>query len=573
MFLDWLRPKPAAASSGAGKAASSFFGVGQHGLPGDKSTPGEHALATLTELVDMAPKVATSGMAQDDSIGEMTLKMSVQPTALSEILGQWYASQGFIGHQFCAVLAQHWLIDKACSMPGRDAIRNGFDIVSIDGDELDPEAVKMLKRYDRSMRLAWNLEQFIRMGRIFGVRVAFFRVDSTDPEYYEKPFNIDGVTPGSYKGIVQVDPYWTAPELDGNAASRPDTMHFYEPTYWRINGRRYHRSHLIIYRHRDPPDLLKPKYLYGGIPVPQLIMERVYAAERIANEAPELAMSKRTNVWLTDMSQFAAKGDESIARLNFWVQARNNYGVKLGDKDDDQFQQFDTTLSDLDNVIMTEYQIVAAAANVPATKLLGTTPKGFNSTGEYEEASYHEELESIQAHDLSPLIERHHALLMRSEVLPKLGGDPVETIVSWRTLDTPTAKELADTNLVKAQTGAALIASGAISSEEERRRVGSDPDGGYNDLGLDEDPAPDDDDDPDGNNPGGGQGGPGTAPAEPNNSRVSEPVKNQGAPESGSPAPKPQGQGSDAGQFNESDHPRADNGQFGNSGGAGSATP
>ena len=57
---------------------------------------------------------------------------------------------------------------------------------------------------------------------------------------------------------------------------------------------------------------------------------------------------------------------------------------------------------------MSQYQLVAAAANVPATKLLGTTPKGFNATGEYEEASYHEELESIQANDLSRLLARHH---------------------------------------------------------------------------------------------------------------------------------------------------------------------
>src|SRR5574337_2071882 len=190
------------------------------------------------------------------------------------------------------------------------------------------------------------------MGRIFGIRVAMFKVDSTDPEYYEKPFNLDGVAPGSYKGIVQIDPYWTAPELDGNAAAQPDTMHFYEPTWWIINGRRYHRSHLIIFRNSEPPDLLKPQYLYGGIPVPQQIMERVYAAERTANEAPQLAMTKRTNVWLTDMTRFASLGDEAISRIQQWSYFRDNFGVKLGDKEGDEFQQFDTTLTDLDQVIM-----------------------------------------------------------------------------------------------------------------------------------------------------------------------------------------------------------------------------
>lgn len=481
-MFNWLFRKPAAAPVQPPRVGGGFFST--HNFDG-LGSPAVRLGDVLAKLIRGLPSARAVG-AQDDSEGANLLKIAAQPTTIPEVLALWYASQSFIGHQLCAILSQHWLINKACSMPGRDAIRQGFDVVSIDGDDLDPVALKIMRRYDRAMRLNWNLEQFVRMGRIFGIRIALFKVESTDPNYYEKPFNIDGVAPGSYRGIVQVDPYWTAPELDQNSAAQPDTVHFYEPTYWIINGRRHHRSHLIVFRNSDPPDLLKPAYLYGGIPVPQQIMERVYAAERVANEAPQLAQTKRTNVWKTDMGQFLAKGDEALEALNRWVYFRDNYGVKLGDMEGDEFEQFDTSLTDLDSVIMTQYQLVAAGANVPATKLLGTTPKGFNATGEYEEASYHEELESIQAHDLTPFIERHHMLVQRAYVLPKIGGELVETTVSWRPLDSPTAKELADTNLAKAQTGAALIASGALSSEDERRRIAMDPDGGYNDLGLDD---------------------------------------------------------------------------------------
>jgi len=57
-------------------------------------------------------------------------------------------------------------------------------------------------------------------------------------------------------------------------------------------------------------------YMYGGIPVSQRIMERVYAAERTANEGPLLAMSKRTNVWLTNMSGVQDGGDEAIEKFS-----------------------------------------------------------------------------------------------------------------------------------------------------------------------------------------------------------------------------------------------------------------
>jgi phage-related protein (TIGR01555 family) len=432
------------------------------------------------------PKVEGAKHAMDDYGGADDLKAwADMPSLMSDQIVGWYAAQSFISHQLAGIVAQHWLVNKACSVPARDAVRKGYNIVTEDGDDLDTEAVKLFKRYDRQFRIKRHLVDFARKGRIFGIRIAMFKVESTDPLYYEKPFNLDGVTKGSYKGIVQVDPYWTAPMLDGAAAAQPDSLHFYEPTWWIISGRKVHRSHLCIYRHEEVVDVLKPQYLYGGVPLPQQIMERIYAAERTANEAPELAMTKRTNVWLTDMEKVMANSQEAMQRLQEWVRFRNNYGVKMGDKEGDQFEQFDTTLADFDALIMSQYQLVAAIACMPATKLLGTSPKGFGASGEYEESSYHETLESIQDDALTPFLERHHALVWRSFIGPKLNTD-VCTTVFWNPLDTPTAKELADTNLTKAQTGAALVQSGALQPADERKRIATDKESGYHALGLEE---------------------------------------------------------------------------------------
>lgn len=459
-----------------------FFSTHQKIDSGFRLTVADH----LRKLTQAQP--ALDGVAMDDSeTGYPAFKTLAggNSNTVSDALVDWYATQGFIGHQLAGIIAQHWLINKACSMPGDDAIRRGYAVTSNDGEDIDPDAAKIIKRYDKAFKINKHMREFIRMGRIFGIRIALFKVESTDPDYYKKPFNIDGITPGSYKGIVQVDPYWTAPILDMLASSQPDSLHFYEPTFWVINGREYHRSHLIIYRHAEPVDILKPSYLYGGIPLPQQIMERVYAAERTANEAPMLAQTKRTNVWLTDMEAAMSNSAITIGKLQDWSYYRDNYGIKLGDKEGDEFQQYDTSLADLDAVIMTQYQIVAAQAGIPATKLLGTVPKGFNTTGEYEESSYHEMLESIQAHDLTPLLERHHELVLRSYVVPKMPGSADLSLeIMWHPLDSPTAKEVAETNLIEAQTGAALVASGAIDGEDERKRVATDKLSGYHELGL-----------------------------------------------------------------------------------------
>ena len=443
--------------------------------------------AYLYRLQALQPRVSGSG--QDSAETSLSPKLiSASMPVLSEAITGWFLAQSFIGHQLAGLLSQHWLINKACSMPARDAMRVGFNITTSDGGAFKDDnglcAAEMLKAIDKRMGLRRKSIEFVRMGRIFGIRIAFFRVDSTDPDYYAKPFNPDGVTPGSYKGIVQVDPYWCAPEVDQAAASKPDTMHFYEPTWWIINGKRYHRSHLVIFRNDEVPDILKPAYQYGGVPVPQRILERVYAAERTANEGPQLAMTKRTYTLKTDIAKMMANGREFLEKLANFVALRDNYGVRVQGKDD-QMEQFDTTLADLDSVIMTQYQLVAAAANVPATKLLGTQPKGFNSSGEYEEESYREELEAIQVLELQPLIERHHLLAMRSEVVPKLNlPKPLETSIVWNPLDSPTATEWADIRTKHAQADAAWVTVGAIDGADVRKRLAGDQESGYAGIEL-----------------------------------------------------------------------------------------
>lgn len=459
----------------------------------------------LQELAGIAPKPTATDVAAMDELDSAEgangfIKQGYgvgihdgPPAAITD----WFLSQTFIGHQLAGMLAQHWLIDKGCLIPARDAVRHGFDIHAPDGGDLEaPDVLNMMKRLDKRFKLHKNMVEWVYKGKIFGIRIAFFKIESTDPQFYELPFNIDSVTPGSYKGIVQVDPYWCIPELDISGSTRPDSMHFYEPKYWVINGKRYHRSHLIIYREGDVIDILKPSYLYGGIPVPQKVFERVYAAERTANEAPQLALTKRTIVLQTALEEGIALGPRYGERLQQVSELQNNYATVMGDVDD-KYTQFDTTLADLDAVIMSQFQLVAAILNVPGTKLLMTAPKGFNATGEYDEASYHEELESIQSF-LTEFVERHHQLLMYSAVLPimrkrDVAWEPLDTVISWAPLDSPTAAEYATINLTKAQTGAALVQSGAIDGYDERDRVRADKDSGY--TGIAEALRPDEDGD------------------------------------------------------------------------------
>lgn len=411
----------------------------------------------------------------DNALKNISSEGQVNPYTVPIQLQNWYLSQSFIGYQACAIIAQHWLVNKACSMVGRDAVRKGWEVKSSSESELSVQASERLKQIDKEFNIKEHLVEAERFKNIFGIRVIIFDVRSDDPEYYSKPFNIDGVTKGSYKGIIQVDPYWMMPFLTSENTADPASQHFYDPEYWVISGQRYHRSHLIILRNDEPADILKPTYIYGGIPLTQQIYERIYAAERTANEAPLLAMSKRTTTLRTDVDKAIANERSFAERLMMWIKYRDNYAVKvLGQKE--EMDQFDINLSDFDSIIMNQYQLVAAIAKVPSTKLLGTSPKGFNATGEFEMVSYHEELETCQQHDLTKILDRHYKILLKSE------GVDVDVKVAWEPVGSLTATQLAEINDKRANTGKTLIDAGVISPDEERDRIKDDKNSGYNRL-------------------------------------------------------------------------------------------
>lgn len=464
---------------------SGFFSTESIEVPG-RSTAQRHeqALSMIFQRSHKDFKAITPAGKHDESFA---MDSSIQESKYLNSLGgylpiqqfEYFAGQSFIGWQTCALLSQNWLIDKACGMPGKDAVRHGYEITENSGQDVDPKVFDMMRHLDKKFKVKQNCIEFIKMGRVFGIRLALFLVDGID---YSLPFNPDGVRPGSYRGISQIDPYWSAPELDRSAAADPASKDFYDPTWWRIDGKRIHKSHFVIMRNgEDLPDILKPTYFYGGIPLPQKIYERVYAAERTANEAPLLAMTKRLTVLKMDLDKAMADMDKFTERMNYWVTLQNNFGIKVIGEGD-EVDQFDTSLAALDETVMTQYQLVSSIAEVPATKLLGTSPKGFNATGEYEESSYHEFLESIQENELTPLIDRHHLLCMRSFIAPKLGIKPIHTEINWNPVDSPTAKELAEVNSIKAITDKTYSEIGALDSLDIRQKISNDKDSGYNGI-------------------------------------------------------------------------------------------
>ena len=409
----------------------------------------------------------------------------------------FYAKHGFIGWQLCSIISQNWLVANACSIPAEDAVRPLWRNIIKKKSELETdeekeeEATELTDLTLKKYHLAEKLRQHIKNSRVFGVSYALLCIDGID---YSQPFNLDSVRPGSFKGISIIDPVWLAPQWNSGALNNPGSPNFYEPDYYQVNGLgRVHRSHFIKLIHEEVPDILKPSYYFGGLGVAQMIYERVYAAERTANEAPLLALTKRLLVVPTNLKTLAAKPEVAWNLIKMLVFGRDNQGVYFTEEGEkNQVHQVDTSLSDFDAVIMTQYQLVASISRIPAHKLLKTDPKGLNNNGLYTIKDYTQELQSLQEKAARPFVERVNAVTLRSDLYELKGVTQVLT--EFNPIDMPTEKEKAEVESLQAQTAAQYVAAGILSPEEVRKALRAERGGRFADIDeeLPADEIPDD---------------------------------------------------------------------------------
>ena len=208
-----------------------------------------------------------------------------------DIIYTFFAKQCWIGYKNCALLLQNWLINRCCSIPAEDAVAGGYRLEYADNNTAaggNEEARKEAKKKadllpkiqaaaERKYDLSGKLRQlcFNRAG--YGTGIAYFVIDGEDPA---TPLNPDGIRPGSFRGITIIEPQWCEALLSENNVLDPLSPDWYRPEWYTVNGKKVHKSRLFTTVYREVPDDLKPTYHFGGMPLPQMLYERVYSAEK-----------------------------------------------------------------------------------------------------------------------------------------------------------------------------------------------------------------------------------------------------------------------------------------------------
>ena len=446
---------------------------------------------------------------------------------------------GFIGYPRLAELAQISEYRSVSETTANEMTRQWIEIKSV-GEEDNSEAIKQIEECYERLNVRDVFRKAIETDGLFGRGQILVLIKDHDGKLANPLLLTEKtIAKGSLKALVNIEPMWTTP-APYNAID-PTSPDFYKPKAWYVMAQEIHASRLFTLISRPVPDMLKPAYNFGGVSMTQLMMPYVERWLRTVDSVSDLLHSFSLSGIKTDMSAILSGSDDGdtniMLRAELYNRLRDNRGLMLLSKDEEEFFQFNTPLSGLDALLAQSQEQMAAPSHTPLVKLLGITPSGLNASTEGEIAVYYDYIRAMQENLLRDPLDK----LLKLVQLHLFGKVNDNITFDFVPLQQMTEAELSAIRKSDTDCDVAYIQAGVVSAEEVRGRLASEPDSGYNGIDVEDVPEIPDDGFSDGLNDGEGEEG--------------------GLPIDPKPEPA-----QDA-EWDESKHPRAENGQFGSGNG------
>lgn len=442
---------------------------------------------------------------------------------------------GFIGYPRLAELAQISEYRSVSETTANEMTRQWIEIKSA-GEEDNSETIRQIEECYERLNVRDVFRKAVETDGLFGRGQILVQIKGHDGKLANPLLLTEKtIAKGSLKALVNIEPMWTTP-APYNAVD-PTLPDFYKPKAWYVMAQEIHASRLFTLISRPVPDMLKPAYNFGGVSMTQLMMPYVERWLRTVDSVSDLLHSFSLSGIKTDMSAILGGSDDGdtniILRAELYNRLRDNRGLMLLSKDEEEFFQFNTPLSGLDALLAQSQEQMAAPSHTPLVKLLGITPSGLNASTEGEIAVYYDHIRAMQENLLRDPLDKL-LKLVQLHLFGKVNDNITFDFVPLRQMS---ETELSTIRKSDTDRDVAYIQAGVVSAEEVRGRLAGEPGSGYNGIDVEDVPEMPDDGFSDGLNDG-----------------AEEDVGGQADPK-----PEP---AQDA-EWDESKHPRAENGRFG----------
>lgn len=367
------------------------------------------------------------------------------------IAGAYYV-EPMTDQQAIAAYRSDWIARKVIDIPAFDMIREGRDW------QADDAQIELLEAEEARLQVWPKLAKAIRNERLLGGAALVIGTGDADPK---QPLNIDAVSKGGLKYLhVASRTEITEGEIDHDPAS----PWWGEPKMWTMTGAsgrtvELHPSRVIAFTGLEVPAIVRASV--WGDSVLQIVDEAIKNAGLTAAGIAQLVQEAKVDVFKIP-NFMASVGDadyreRTLTRLRLAQQGKSVVNGLLMDAEE-EYEQKTVGFTNLPEVLALYLQIAAGAADIPATRLLGQSPTGMNSTGESDLRNYYDRLASEQEVILRPRLARLDEVLIPSA----LGSRPPEVHFAFAPLWQLSETERSTIRKQDAETAAAYVTSGLV---------------------------------------------------------------------------------------------------------------
>ncbi len=484
-----------------------------------------------------------------------------QPTTIFRNL-RWY-----LVSNFRQVLSEAYmelgLIQTVCSVPVEDALRGGIEISS---KELSPEQIEELQiSIDRDDDLG-TLGQAGVWNRLFGGAAVLIL---TDQDPFEE-LDLDSIDPDEdlqFRALDMWELFWDKQ----NAEGYDPTIQSEDFTHYNYYGEQIHKSRVLRLKGLTAPSFIRPRLRGWGFSVVEILVRSINQYLKATDLGFEVLDEFKVDIYKIKnlvMSLMTPEGENAVKRRIQLANYQKNYQNAVVMDSEDDWDHKQLSFAGLAEAMAGIRMQVASDLRMPLTKIFGISATGFNS-GEDDIEVYNSMVESQVRVKLKPV-----ALKMVEVKCAKLFGMvPQDLVLSWKPLRVLSSEQEENVKTQKFTRLTGALQAGAISHKTFIDSCNKD-----NLLGvkidadeIDEDFSTGDDEDDEGEaNKFDSQKGKATpkgdAKASPDTKEPKDPARGSQKVNPGAKIVKPKTV-ANADDWDESKHPRADDGKFGSGGG------
>ena len=368
-----------------------------------------------------------------------------------------------------------WVARKICDIPPFDACRAWREW------QAEQDQIEQIEKAERDFGIQRKLMWALTKARLYGGAAMIMGIDG---QRFEEELDIESVGKGDLK-FVHVVTRW---QIAAGPLMRDVTSPWFgEPTYYyRTNspvpdppaseappqtslGRQpgedlwIHPSRVVRLIGLDYPDWELGPDQWGDSclqPVYDAVSNSGLVSSSIAAMIAEAKLDIIKVPGLLEMLSTTEGSAKVFDRFSQGNVAKSVVNATLIDTAE-EWERKQLTFSGMDGVMAMYLNIAAGAADIPATRLLGRSPAGENSTGESDMRNYYDRLQADQKVRIQPILSRLDEVLLRHV----FGERDDDIYYEWAPLWQMDEEQKAAVQLAKAQAHKIDVDNGLINPD------------------------------------------------------------------------------------------------------------